>query len=164
MATQTLASLVASPSFPGPGLTGLVDVNGNPIDLNTNTDNYVLLASGVITTNGTSFDVPNTRCRGVKVYITTGAFGSGASAITVTIQGKDPVSNKYYNILTSASLVASKDISNAAANLLTVYPELAAVANQIAQDVLPPTWRVIYQATGWGTGGSTLGIACAMII
>jgi hypothetical protein len=145
-------------------LTGLVDVNGNPIDLNTNVDNYVLLASGVVTANGNSFDVPNPRCRGVKVYITTGAFGSGASAITVTIQGKDPVSGKYYTILTSASLVTNKDISNAAANLLTVYPELAAVANQTAQDVLPPTWRISYQASAWGSGGSTLGIACAMIV
>ncbi len=163
MATQTLASLVASTSFPGPGLTGLVDVNGNPIDLNANVDNYILLASGVITANGHSFDAINGRGRGVKVFIKTGTFGSGASAITVKIQGKDPVSGVYYDILTSASLSASADITSAA-NLLTVYPGLTPAANQVVSDVLPPTWRVSYQASSWGSGGSTLGIACAMIV
>lgn len=157
MTTKTLASLVSDTNFTGPGLTGLVDVNGNPIDFNTNTDNIVLLASTAISANNHSSDMTNLRCRGIKLYIATGAFGTGASAITVTIQGKDPVSGSYYTILTSASLVASSF------SVLSVYPGLTASANVAANDVLPPTYRISYQATAWGTSGSTLGIACALI-
>jgi hypothetical protein len=158
MATKTLASLVSDTSFIGPGLTGLVDVNGNPIDFNTNVDNIVLLASGVVTANGVSADQTNKRCRGLKLFIATGTFGTSESTMTVTIQGKDPVSNTYYTILTSASLTTN------AFTVLSVYPGLAVTANVSANDVLPPTWRVSYQASNWGTGGSTLGIACAMIV
>ena len=126
--------------------------------INVNVDNYVLLASAAITANGNSFDAINYRGRGVKVFITTGAFGASESTMTVTIQGKDPVSGTYYTILSSASLSAS------AFTVLSVYPGLAVTANVSANDVLPKTWRVTYAASNWGTGGSTLGISCAMIV
>lgn len=132
--------------------------------LNVNVDNYILLASGVVTANGNSFDAINYRGRGVKVFITTGAFGASESAMTITVQGKDPVSGNYYNILTSASLTANSNPSNSVGNILTIYPGLTAVANQVVSDILPKTWRVIYQATAWGTSGSTLGISCSMIV
>lgn len=133
--------------------------NGASVDqVRNNLDNFVLQASGAITTNGNSFDVVNYNARGVKVFITTGAFGSGASTITVSIQGKDPVSTNYYTALTSASLTAS------AFTVLTVYPGIAVTANVTASDVIPRTWRVAWAATAWGTSGSTLGISCALIL
>jgi hypothetical protein len=139
--------------------TGNMAWNGASFDrLRTNIDNFVLLASGAVTANSNSFDAVNYNSKGLKLFIKTGAFGSGASAITVTIQGKDPVSNSYYTILTSASLTASTF------TVLSVYPGLAVTANVSANDVLPRTWNVTYQASAWGTGGSVLGISCAMIL
>lgn len=154
--------------------TGAYESNGNLDAINTaitalnnkfgNVDNITLLASGVVTANGVSSDQTNLGARGIKLFIVTGSFGASESTMTVTIQGKDPVSGVYYTILTSASLVASKDPSSAAGNLLTVYPGMTAVANQVASDVLPKSWRVSYSAANWGTGGSTLGIAAALIV
>lgn len=124
-----------------------------------NYDGLVLLASGVVTSNSHSADMGNTRWRGVKLFITTGSFGASESTMTVTIEGKDPTSGSYYTILQSASLSASSFV------VLTVYPTgIAAVANVTAVDVLPKSWRVTYQASAWGTGGSTLGISAAMCI
>jgi hypothetical protein len=134
----------------------LVDASsGSPL---TNTDGVVLLASGAVTANSNSVLLTNYVARGVKVYIAPGNFGSGASTITVTIQGFDPVSASYFTILQSASLTASTFA------VLTVYPGIAVTANVSASDVLPRSWRVSWQASSWGTGGSTLGIAAALIL
>lgn len=125
---------------------------------NENSDNIVLLTSAAITANSNSTDQTNTSYRGIKVYLATGGFGASESTMTVTIQGKDPVSGNYFTILTSASLSASAFV------VLTVYPGITASANVSASDVLPKSWRVSYAASNWGTGGSTLGIACAYIV
>lgn len=123
-----------------------------------NADNLTLLASGVVTANGQSSDQTNTNYRGVKVYIATGTFGASESTMTVKIRGKDPVSGSYFDVLASTSLTAS------GFTVLTVYPGIAVTANVSASDVLPRTWRVEYAASNWGTGGSTLGIACAYLM
>ena len=52
------------------------------------------------------------------------------------IEGKDPVSGKYYTILQSASLIA------AGTTILRVFPGATAVANLAANDVVPKTFRV----------------------
>jgi hypothetical protein len=66
------------------------------------------------------------------VNVTAGTFGS----ITVTIQGKDPITGTYYNVLVSAAIVAT------GFTVLRVYPGLVAAANLTASDVLPDTIRV----------------------
>ncbi len=58
------------------------------------------------------------------------------AALTFTIQGKDPTSGKYYNILVSASLAA------VATTILRVHPELTAAANLIVKDMMPSIFRV----------------------
>jgi hypothetical protein len=127
-------------------------------------EDIALLNTGIVLADGHTSDMRNYAHRGVKLYIATGAFGVSESTMTVVIQGKDPVSGAYYTILTSASLVASKDVGSAAGNLLTVYPGLVAVTNQVVNDILPATWRVAWNASNWGTGGSTLGIVASLII
>src|SRR6478609_9279280 len=52
-------------------------------------------------------------------------------AITITIQGHDPESGKYWTIL------ASTAIATAITTVLTVYPGIAATANVSASAVLP---------------------------
>lgn len=123
-----------------------------------NQDGIVLLKSAAITANGNTDIQANSFYRGIKVYIAPGTFGSGASAITVKVQGFDPISLSYFDVLTSASLTASTFA------LLTVAPGVTASANVAISDVLPRSWRVTWQASAWGTGGSTLGIACALIL
>jgi hypothetical protein len=121
-----------------------------------NQDGGDVLTSGAVTVNGNSPDYTNNCARGVKLYITSGTFGAGASAITVTLQGRDLSSGTYFDIVTSASLTTSSFA------VLTAYPGVAVTANVSASDILPHTWRVKWQAANWGTGGSTLGIGCAM--
>jgi hypothetical protein len=123
-----------------------------------NSDGVVLLASSAITANGNSELQLNSFARGVKLYVNPGTFGSGASAITVKVQGFDPVSRAYYDLLTSASLTASTFA------VLTVYPGITVSSNVSVSDVLPRSWRVAWQASAWGTGGSTLGIAAALLL
>lgn len=134
----------------------LVDAaSGAPI---YNQDGIVLLASAAITANGNTDIQANSFYRGIKVYIAPGSFGSGASAITVSIAGFDPVSKSFFTMLTSASLTASTFA------VLSVYPGVTASSNVSISDVLPRSWHVTWAASAWGTGGSTLGIAAMLII
>lgn len=84
-----------------------------------------------------SADQGNRRARGVKVVIDITALTGTSPTLTVTLQGKDPVSGKYYTILASAALAA------VATTVLTVYPAAAVAANVSANDELPASWRVI---------------------
>src|SRR5713101_1207672 len=61
---------------------------------------------------------------------------TATGTITVTIYGIDPVSGKIYVILASAALGA------VATTVLKVGPNLAAVANLTANDIIPINWGV----------------------
>lgn len=142
----------------------LMDVNvGGSVSLATgsapgqNSDNLIIIASAAQTANVNSADQTNANCKGINLYINTGAFGVGATGITATLQGKDPVTGQYYTIVQSAALVASTFL------VLQVYPGLTAAANSIANAALPKTWRIILAATAWGTGGSVVGVSASVI-
>lgn len=95
-----------------------------------------LLASAARTAAVNSSDKTNKgRARGVVVIIDITAI-TDTPVVTVTIQGKDPVSGKYYTILASAGLDA------VATTVLRVFPGATAAANLAANDSLPSTWRV----------------------
>lgn len=67
--------------------------------------------------------------------------GSGGTASVVfKIQGKDPASGAYYDILESAA------VAGVETRILRVHPDLTASPNLIAKDILPKTWRVIATA------------------
>lgn len=93
---------------------------------------------------------------GVKLVIDISAVG-GTPTLTVTIQGKDIASGKYYPILTSAALAL------VATTVMTVYPALAAVANLAANDIIPRTWRVS-AVVGGVTPAVTATIGASMVI
>lgn len=97
-------------------------------------DTLQLLASGANPAAGNSGDLDNPDCRGVVVVVDITAFTSGS--ITVIIEGKDPVSGKYYTLLSSAALAA------AATTTLTVYPGAVVTANVSANANLPRIYRV----------------------
>ncbi len=99
----------------------------------SNVDAVLVVGVGQTVTVASN-DQTNPYGRGVKVLVNTTAIGTGS--ITVNIQGKDPASGQYYTILASAAITTN------VANVYTVYPGLASVANISANDVLPRTWRV----------------------
>ena len=57
-------------------------------------------------------------------------------ALTVKIQGKDPASGKWYDILVSTA------IATVSTTVLKVGPALTAAANLVANDMIPSIWRV----------------------
>lgn len=60
-------------------------------------------------------------------------------SVVCTVDGQDPVSGKYYNLLTSAALTES---GAPYTRVLKIGPGLPVTANLSANDVLPDTIRV----------------------
>lgn len=137
---------------------GIGDANENPQYMRGNVSGVsavTALAAAAVGANGA--DKVNLNARGLKLVIDITAITGTTPTLTVTIQGKDPVSGKYFTILASAALNA------AATTVLTVYPGLTAAANVTANDVLPRDWRVIY-AIGGTTPAVTATIAASLVL
>lgn len=94
-----------------------------------------LLASAARTASNDTADQVNYDWKGVQITIDATAIAATPSVV-FTLQGKDPLSGKYYTILASAAVTA------VSTTILRVYPGLTAAANTVANDVLPSTWRV----------------------
>lgn len=76
----------------------------------------------------------------------------GVETQTLAIQGKDPQSGKYYDVLVSAAQVATGTIR------MRIQPGIAAVANLAANDNMPPTYR--FQIRASATGNFTSSLSC----
>ena len=112
--------------------------------------NEQVCALDAVTASTTNFDRSNWGARGIHLVIDVTARTS-TSTLTVTIQGKDPVSGKFYTILASTAISAVSTV------VLKVYPGLTAAANLAANDVIPSEWRVV--ATVASAGAITATIA-----
>jgi hypothetical protein len=75
-------------------------------------------------------------------------------ALTVRIQGKDPASGKYYDILVSTA------IATAITTVLKVGPGLTAAANLVANDMIPAVWRVT--VTHGDTDSATYSVGASL--
>lgn len=95
----------------------------------------IVLPSAARTANTDSPDLQNPYARGVQLIVDVTAIVTTPS-ITVTIQGKDPASGKYYAILTSAA------ITSTGTTVLTVYPGLTGQANVKEDNAIPLDFRV----------------------
>jgi hypothetical protein len=94
-----------------------------------------LLARTTAIVAGDSFSDPyNPRTGGIFGFNVT-AIGA-APSITPTIQGFDPVWSQWYNILVGTAITAI------GYTVLKVYPGATNAANAVANDILPPTWRI----------------------
>lgn len=123
----------------------LYDDNGNA----TGAADVTLLNVSAVTTSQNSADQTNTGCRGVKVVLDMTAVGTGS--VTLTIQGKDVASGKYYTILAGVAVTTNST------NVYTVYPGTTVAANVTAADVLPRTWRVAVAANNVNPATYTVG-------
>lgn len=128
--------------------------NGTTVDQQRgNLDNITILASGARTTTQTSTDQTNYNHKGVIVVLDVTVPGTGS--ITLEIDAKDPVSGKYYAVLTGAA------VTTLSTNIYRVYPGLTASANATANDILPRTWRIKVTANNANTITYSVG---AMLI
>ena len=103
-----------------------------------NQDTNILLNGVGQTVSQNTFDLTNPNSRGMKLFVNMVAVGTGS--VTVTIQGKDPVSGNYYTILASAAITVNGFTT------YTVYPGAPITANVSVNDVLPRVWRVLATA------------------
>lgn len=103
---------------------------------------HTLTAVGAGTVNGP--DQNGGYGRGLLCFIDITAISGTTPSLTVTVQGKDPVSGKYYTLLASAALNAT------GTTVLRIYPGLTAAANLTASDILPTDFRIIYVVAGTG--------------
>lgn len=111
--------------------------------------NVVALASASRTTTQTLSDVPNPYHKGLIVVLDMTTVGTGS--VTLTIQGKDIASGKYYTILAGAAVTTNST------NTYRVYPGLSAVANTTANDVIPATFRLLVTANNANAATYSLG-------
>jgi hypothetical protein len=64
----------------------------------------------------------------------------GTGSVTLTIQGKDQTSGKYYTLLAGAA------VTTQTTNVYTVYPSAPNTANVTAPQCLPAVWRILVTA------------------
>lgn|SRR5512139_3782294 len=123
-----------------------------------NTDSITLASLAAATTQTTtSSDQDNFNGLGVKVVVDVTAISGVGATLVVTLQGKDPVSNKVYTLLASANITAT------GTTVLTIYPGVTAAANVAASDHLPRTWNVKYVISGT-TPSVTATIAAGLLV
>ena len=84
----------------------------------------------------TAVEVTDDFVQGIQLVIDLTAI-SATPSVVPTIDGKDPLSGEFYNILTGAA------ITTTGTTVLRVHPEIPAAANLTAQDFLPETYRVV---------------------
>lgn len=128
--------------------------NGSTWDRMYGNTESTLLASAARTATTTSTDQTNYNARGVHVAINVTV--AGTSNLTVTVQGKDPISGTYYTILAGAA------ITGTGITILKIYPGITAVANGSANDILPRTFRVSCakgDASSW-----TYSVAASLVV
>lgn len=97
-----------------------------------------------------SADQVNNAAIYIHCILDTTAFTSGT--VTLTIQGKDPGSGKYYTLLAGAA------VGSVSTNVYKVGPGLPVASNVSANDVLPTVWRV--SIAGASTPISTYSVGC----
>lgn len=107
-----------------------------------------LLASTPRTATASSADINNLGNRGTHIIINVSAYTSGTW--TPRIQGKNPITGVYYDILVGSG------ITGTGVTVLKVYPGMTAAANLAASDALPKTWRL--QMTGTLTPVATFSV------
>lgn len=95
----------------------------------------ILLPSAARTADPTVPDLQNVN--GETLHVTLDVTVPGTGSITLTIQGKDPASGKYYTVLAGAA------VTTQVTNIYKVGRGLTAAANSVASDVVPKTFRII---------------------
>ena len=97
-----------------------------------------LLASASRTTTQTSGALDNPTGTALHVILDMTTVGTGS--VTLTIDGYDRTSGKYYNLLTGAAVTTNST------NVYKVGRALTAAANAVANDAVPRYFRIVVTA------------------
>lgn len=116
--------------------------------MTVNKEYIILTPSGTFSSSYNTKDVSSAHGVGVIVVVDVQSIVGGS--LIATVQGKDGISGKYYNILSSAAIISS------GTSVLTVYPSATAATNVTASQPIPYTWRVQITAAS-GTAAYTIG-------
>jgi hypothetical protein len=100
------------------------------------TRELVAYASAARTATPTAFEFSPQAARAVTVFIDATAITSTPSVVC-TIDGKDQLSGKWFNMLTAAA------VTSVSTKTLRIGPGLAAVANLTIADFLPGAMRIV---------------------
>jgi hypothetical protein len=114
-----------------------------------------LLASAARTTTQTGSDISNPSGNALIVCLDMTVVGTGS--VAVTIEGKDSASGKYRTLLAGANVTTNST------NYYKVGPTVAASANLIAQDYLPPVFRITVTANNANTATYSVGYAIVRV-
>lgn len=117
-------------------------------------ESITLLPSSARTATTNSNDINNRTSCGVHVIIDVTA-ASATPSVVFKIQGKDPLSGKYYDLLTSAA------ITGTGTTVLKVFPSATAATNLAVNDFLPKVWRVL--ATHADTDSITYSVSANLL-
>lgn len=99
-----------------------------------------------------STDQVNNAGRGVTCVLDTTVYTSGN--VTLTIQGKDGASGKYFTLLAGAA------VSSVSTNVYKVFPGAPVTANVSANDQLTRAWRVTL--AGAASPNATYSVGCSV--
>ena len=131
--------------------------NGTTTDqLRTNVNTAALVTATGATTTQTGADQTNINGRGLIVVLDMTVNAGGSGSVTLTIQGKDAASGKYYTLLAGAAVVS------VVTNVYTVYPGAPVTTNVSANAPLPRTWRVL--ATANNANATTYTVGASVIV
>lgn len=122
--------------------------NGATADKHRNNVDVTALASASRTTTQT-INVTTYNIKGITVILDMTLVGT--ASVTVTIDGQDPASGKFYNLLTGLA------ITNNSTNVYRIQPGLTAVANKDVNCQLPRTIRIVVTANNANPGTYSLG-------
>lgn len=100
----------------------------------------ILTATSVSTTQ-TGTDQANTKAKGALIVLNVSAISGVAATVTLSAQGKDPVSGNYYTLFTGASITA------VGTTLYQIYPA-STVSSSSYNGPLPATYRVVATMSG----------------
>lgn len=98
-------------------------------------------------------DFSDNRATGLIVGINITSITGASPTLTVTLQGKDPISGTYYTVLASAALTATGYTE------LVVYPGATVAANVSASRPVPITWRI-----NTAVGGTTPAVTATVSV
>lgn len=112
--------------------------------------NQTILASAARTTTQTSADLGSVGCTGLIAVLDMTTVGTGS--VTLTIDGKDSASGKWFNLITGAAVVTNST------NVYRIYPGLTPVANATVSDVVPSIYRMVVTANNANSATYSLGV------
>ncbi len=110
----------------------------------TETINKAAFASAVVTATANGADVGNEGYKGAVFILDITAASGTSPTLDVTLEWKDPISEKYFAIPGAA--FAQKTTTGT--DSLVVYPGVAETANESVSDVLSETFRAVATITG----------------